>query len=113
MRKISKTRQVGHSATAMYDLVADVEKYPDFLPLCEELQVRSRTTKGDVEIITADMVVGYKAIRETFLSRVTLEPTKHQILVEYLDGPISHLENRWKFEVISDTASRVHFFTGI
>jgi coenzyme Q-binding protein COQ10 len=109
MPKISKVHKVAHSADAMFDLVADVEKYPEFLPLCEGLTIRSRKTEGDKEIITADMVVGYKAIHESFLSRVTLERNKHQILVEYLDGPISHLENLWRFEELSSTSSRVHF----
>jgi len=109
MRKISKVHSVAHSADAMFDLVADVEKYPEFLPLCESLQVRSRISEGSREIITADMVVGYKAIHEKFLSRVTLEQDKHQILVEYLEGPISHLENIWIFEPLGDKSSRVHF----
>lgn len=109
MRKISKTRNVGHSAAAMFDLVADIEKYPQFLPLCENLRVRSRVDEGPLEIITADMQVGYKAINETFLSRITLERDKHHILVEYLDGPISHLENRWRFEPLGDTTSKIHF----
>lgn len=93
----------------MFKLVSDVEKYPEFLPLCENLNVRSRQQEGAREIITADMTVGYKAIRETFLSRVTLEPETHQILVEYLDGPISHLENRWRFEDLGEGASIIHF----
>ncbi len=109
MRKFNKVHRVAHSANAMFELVADVEKYPEFLPLCESLQVRSRTTQGAREIITVDMVVGYKAIHETFLSRVILERDKHRIVVEYLDGPISHLENIWTFEALSDTSSRVHF----
>jgi len=100
---------VGHSADAMFDLVADVEKYPQFLPLCEDLTVLSRSIEGNKEIITANMSVGYKAIHEVFLSRVTLERDSQKILVEYLDGPISHLENLWWFEAISETSSRVHF----
>jgi len=106
---INKTHIVAHSAEAMFGLVADVEKYPEFLPLCEGLNVRSRIMQDNKEIITADMVVGYKAIHETFLSRVTLEGEKNRILVEYLDGPISHLENLWRFEELSATSSRVHF----
>jgi len=100
---------VSHSAEAMFDLVADVEKYPEFLPLCESLQVLSHTTEARKEIITVKMVVGYKAISEVFLSRVTLDRDNLRIMVEYLDGPISHLENLWSFEALSDTTSRVHF----
>ncbi len=109
MPTITKVHKVAHSADAMFELVADVEKYPEFLPLCEGLRVRSRVSEEEKEIITADMVVGYKAIHEVFLSRVTLERNKHRILVEYLDGPISHLENIWLFEPLSETSSRVHF----
>ncbi len=109
MRKINRTHVVGHSADAMFDLVADVEKYPEFLPLCENLKVISRAVEGDKEIVTANMAVGYKAVHEVFLSRVTLERDRQRILVEYLDGPISHLENHWWFEEISATSSRVHF----
>jgi len=100
---------VSHAADAMFDLVADVEKYPQFLPLCEDLSVLSRSIEGNKEIITANMTVGYKAIHEVFLSRVTLERKTHRILVEYLDGPISHLENLWVFEDIGEGSSRVHF----
>jgi len=109
MRKINRTHLVGHSADAMFALVADVKKYPEFLPLCEGLTVLSRSNEGGKEIITANMAVGYKAIHEVFLSRVTLERDRQRILVEYLDGPISHLENLWWFEDISETSSRVHF----
>ncbi len=109
MRKINRTHVVGHSADAMFDLVADVEKYPEFLPLCEDLSILSRATEGNKEIITANMAVGYKTIHEVFLSRVTLERDQHRILVEYLDGPISHLENLWVFEDIGEGSSRVHF----
>lgn len=109
MRKINKTHLVGHGADAMFDLVADVEKYPEFLPLCENLKVLSRSTRGNRDIIDVNMTVGYKAIHEVFLSRVTLERHNHRILVEYLDGPISHLENLWEFEAISEASSRVHF----
>ena len=92
------TRRVAHSAENMFALVADVEAYPKFLPLCQGLRVRRRTTAPDGrETIIADMDVGYKAIRETFTSRVTLDPAARKILVEYVDGPFRHLENTWGF----------------
>lgn len=91
-------RRVRHSASDMYDLVADVEKYPLFLPLCTGLRVRKRTTDEEGrEALTADMSVGYKAIRETFTSKVTLDRANLRILVQYLDGPFSKLDNRWAF----------------
>ena len=91
-------RRVRHSAADMFDLVADVEKYPYFLPLCTGLRVRKRAQDAQGrDVLTADMSVGYKAIRETFTSRVTLDRPKLEILVEYIDGPFSKLENRWTF----------------
>ena len=96
------TRRVAHSANAMFDLVADVERYPEFLPLCEELRVLRRVASGDgAETLVAEMSVGYKAIHESFTSRVTLDRTRLRILVEYVDGPFSYLENRWAFRAAS------------
>lgn len=91
-------RRVRHSASDMFELVADVEKYPLFLPLCTGLRVRKRATDAEGrEVLTADMSVGYKAIRETFTTKVTLDRANLRILVEYLDGPFSKLDNRWTF----------------
>jgi coenzyme Q-binding protein COQ10 len=91
-------RRVRHSAADMFDLVADVEKYPLFVPLCTGLKVRKRAADGEGrEVLTADMSVGYKAIRETFTSKVTLDRANYCIQVEYLDGPFSKLDNRWTF----------------
>jgi coenzyme Q-binding protein COQ10 len=83
----------------MFDLVADVEAYPDFLPLCEALKIRRRTMSDEgIETLVADMTVGFKAIRESFISRVTLDRPRLRILVEYIDGPFSQLDNRWTFK---------------
>jgi coenzyme Q-binding protein COQ10 len=100
MPMFNSTRRVKHSPEQMFALVADVEKYPQFLPLCEGLTVRKRTPRegGGGEILVADMSIGYKAIRETFTSRVTLDPDNLKILVEYVDGPFRYLENRWSFK---------------
>ena len=85
----------------MFDLVADVEKYPQFLPLCEALAVRKRERAGDKEVLIADMTVGYKAIRETFTSRVTLDPAQLAVqagsVADYASGPFRRLENSWAF----------------
>ena len=99
MPMFNSTRRVRHSPEQMFALVADVETYPQFLPLCEGLVVRRRTPReGGGEVLLADMTVGYKAIRETFTSRVTLDPDNLKILVEYVDGPFRYLENRWTFK---------------
>ena len=95
----------------MFDLVADVERYPEFVPLCHSLKVRQRTLKEDgTEVVGADMTVSFKLIRESFTSRVTLDRANLKILVEYLKGPFSNLENRWTFEPKSDGACDVGFY---
>lgn len=105
------TRRVRHRADQMFDLVADVERYPEFVPLCESLKVRQRTTDADGrEVIVADMTVSFKLVRESFTSRVTLDRPNMKILVEYLRGPFSKLENRWTFTPRGDDASDVGFF---
>ena len=110
MPMFNSTRRVRHSPEQMFALVADVEKYPQFLPLCEGLTVRRRTPReGGGEVLLADMSVGYKAIRETFTSRVTLDPENLKILVEYVDGPFRYLENRWTFK-LHETGCEIGFF---
>jgi coenzyme Q-binding protein COQ10 len=81
----------------MYALVADIQHYPEFLPLCEGLQIRSRASQGDGEVLTADMQVGYMAIRESFTTRVTLDPETPSVVAEHIRGPFRHLINRWHF----------------
>ena len=111
MPQFSTKRRVRHSAAEMFDLVADGEKYPEFVPLCSALRVKSRTDKGEgITVLIADMTVAYKIIRETFTSRVTLERPKLQILVEHLDGPFKRLQNRWTFRPTGETACEVEFF---
>lgn len=104
------TRRVPHSPDEMFDLVADVEKYPMFLPLCEALRVKTREERGARPVLVADMTIAYKIFRETFTSRVTLDREAKKILVEYLDGPFSHLENRWTFKPREGGGCEVEFF---
>jgi coenzyme Q-binding protein COQ10 len=95
----------------MFDLVADVERYPQFVPLCSALRVRSRSEQPEgVVTIVADMTVAYKLIHETFRSRVMLDRANLRILVEYLDGPFSRLENRWEFHAVQERLCDVKFF---
>jgi coenzyme Q-binding protein COQ10 len=111
MPKFSSKRRVRHSAAQMFDLVADVERYPEFVPLCKSLKIRQRTPKPDgAEIVIADMTVSFKLVREAFTSRVTLDRPNLRIMVEYLQGPFSNLENRWSFEAKSETVCDVGFF---
>jgi coenzyme Q-binding protein COQ10 len=111
MPEFSTTRRVRHSASEMFDLVADIERYPEFVPLCSALRVRSRTEEPEgVEIVVADMTVAFKLLHETFQSRVTLDRPNLQILVEYLRGPFSKMENRWEFHAVGDHVCDVKFF---
>jgi len=98
MTSFRNRRQVGHTAAEMFALVSDVEAYPKFLPLCEGMRVRRRTPAGEgVEIILAEMDVGFRAICERYTSRVTCNTPKLEIQVEYVDGPFKKLDNRWSF----------------
>jgi coenzyme Q-binding protein COQ10 len=111
MPQFSTMHRVRHSAAQMFDLVADIERYPEFVPLCRSLKVRKRIPEPEgVEILVADMTVAYKFIHETFTSRVTLDRPNLQILVEYLEGPFSKLENRWAFHPIGEQVCNVEFF---
>ena len=95
----------------MFDLVADVERYPEFVPLCRSLKVRKRSGGADgQEVIVADMTIAYKLIRETFTSRVTLDRGQLTILVEYLEGPFRRMNNRWTFRPIDEQSCEVGFF---
>jgi coenzyme Q-binding protein COQ10 len=111
MPSFSSKRGVRHSAPQMFDLVADVERYPEFVPLCKSLKIRQRTPKPDgTEIVVADMTVAFNLVRQGFTSQVTLDRPNLKILVEYLQGPFSNLENRWSFEAKSDSECDVGFF---
>ena len=110
MPQFETTRPVQHSAEQMFDLVADVERYPEFLPLCEALTVRSRKERDGKVLLVADMTVGYKAIRETFTTQVLLNKAERVIDVKYIDGPFKYLDNRWRFEAREEGGSNVNFF---
>lgn len=110
MPKYETTRRVHHSPEQMFALVADVERYPEFLPMCEALSIRSTKERDGVTMLIADMTVGYKALRETFTSNVVLKPAESIIDVSYVDGPFRYLDNRWRFEETADGGTAVHFF---
>jgi coenzyme Q-binding protein COQ10 len=110
MPQFSTKRRVKHSAADMFELVADVEQYPEFVPLCRAMRVMRRIKTGDREVVVAQMTVAYKLIKETFTSRVTLDRERLQIGVEYLDGPFSRMENQWHFHPATETTCDVEFF---
>ena len=111
MPQFRTKRRVRHAAAEMFDLVADIERYPEFVPLCQSMRVRKRTEGGEgIVTVVADMTVAYKLVRETFTSRVTLDRPNLQILVEYLSGPFSRMENRWDFHPLAEQTCEIEFF---
>ncbi len=112
MPSFRNQRRVRHRSDQMFDLVADVERYPEFVPLCTGLRVRSRRCDAQArETLIAEMAVGYKMIHETFTSRVLLDKPRLRVVVEYIDGPFRYLENIWTFrEEPEPPGSVVGFF---
>jgi coenzyme Q-binding protein COQ10 len=92
----------------MYDLVADVGKYPQFLPWTAAARIRSNEERGDHWVMDADLVISFKVFREKFTSRVVLWPDTKKIHTEYLDGPFKHMISNWRFED-TETGSNVYF----
>lgn len=93
----SETRRLPYSPGQMYDLVADVGRYPQFIPWISASRVREVTPEGDHEVMLADLVIGFKMFRERFLSRVTLWDATRRIDTEYVDGPFKHMVSTWEF----------------
>lgn len=109
MPQFETHRPVPHTPDQMFDLVADVERYPEFLPLCEALVIRNRKERDGKVLLVADMTVGYKAIRETFTTQVLLNKAERAIDVKYIDGPFKYLDNRWRFQP-TENGSSIDFF---
>ena len=105
----SETRELPYSAQQMYDLVADVARYPEFLPWTAAARIRETTDKGDHIVLLADLVISFKVFRERFGSRVTLWPEARKIDTEYLDGPFKKMVSNWAFEETGENACNVHF----
>jgi coenzyme Q-binding protein COQ10 len=102
-------RKMPYGADQMYDLVADVASYPEFLPWCAAARIRSRTDRGDFEVMEADLVISFKVFRERFGSRVTLWKDGSRIDTEYLDGPFRYLKSKWIFTEDGDGRCIVDF----
>ncbi|MEM6908004.1 MAG: type II toxin-antitoxin system RatA family toxin [Pseudomonadota bacterium] len=104
MPGIRETRRLPYSAEEIFDLVADVGRYAEFLPWVVATRVRS---DSETEMV-ADMVVGFKGLRESFVSRVTKD-RPHEISVHYVDGPLSDLDNVWKFRALGPHDCEIDF----
>jgi len=104
----SETRALPYSAAQMYELVADVANYPEFIPWISASRVRSVTPMANHAVMHADLIIGFKMFRERFLSKVTLWEADRRIDTEYVDGPFKHMNSTWRF-VDSAAGCDVHF----
>ncbi|QFT93044.1 Persistence and stress-resistance toxin PasT [Roseovarius sp. THAF9] len=106
----AETRTLPYTAQQMYDLVADVGSYPDFLPWTAAARVNSVTPQDDgSEVMEADLVISFRVFRERFSSRVVLWPEQKRIETEYLDGPFHHMRSNWEFRDIGEGQCEVGF----
>jgi coenzyme Q-binding protein COQ10 len=106
----SETRKLPYSAGQMYDLVADVGRYPEFLPWTSAARIRSRLPRADgAEVMEADLVISFKVFRERFGSRVVLWPEARRIETEYLDGPFQYMKSDWQFRDLPEGGCEVAF----
>jgi len=104
-----ETRLLPHSADQMFALVADVARYPEFLPWTSAARIRSRSPVAGGEVMEADLVISFKVFREKFGSRVVLLPGPRRIETEYLDGPLKHLKSVWLFRDRPEGGCEVEF----
>jgi coenzyme Q-binding protein COQ10 len=110
MPKHSETRILPYVARQIYDLVADVARYPEFLPWTAAARIRSRTPRPDgSEVMEADLVISFKVFRERFGSRVILWPATHKIDTEYIDGPFRYMRSTWAIRDRPEGGSEVSF----
>ena len=105
----TEKRLMPYTAQQMYDLVADIDSYPEFLPWCAAVRTRKVIPQDEKIIVDADLVIAFKVFRERFGSRVTLKPNQTTIDVEYLDGPFKYLNNHWVFTNV-DGGCEADFF---
>lgn len=109
MPRHSETRDLPYKPEQMYDLVADVGRYPEFLPWTAAARIRSREGGPEGEVMLADLVISFRVFRESFGSKVVLWPGEHRIETEYLEGPFEHMQSEWRFEP-TERGCRVHFW---
>ncbi|MEM7068342.1 MAG: type II toxin-antitoxin system RatA family toxin [Pseudomonadota bacterium] len=109
MPKLEKSHVVQHRAEDMFDLVCDVECYPEFVPLCHGINVTSRKDRDDKTLLMADMTMAYGMLSETFTTQVLMNRADLIIDVKYIEGPFKHLDNQWRFEETGERECRVHF----
>ncbi len=102
----AEKRELPYRPEQLFDLVADIERYPEFLPWCVGARVRSR----EDDLVVADLVIGFKMVRERFTSRVKLDRPNLRIDVAYTEGPFRYLNNHWVFEPLANGHCRIDFY---
>lgn len=102
----NETRVLPYTSQQMFDLVADVRHYPEFLPWCSKVRI----IREDEGMMIAELTIGYKMIRERFTSRVFLHRAEKEIRVEYISGPLKALRNEWRFSPAPKKSCKVDFF---
>ncbi len=109
MPRHAETKRLPYTAAQMFALVADVARYPEFLPWNSAARIRTRHPIEGGEVMEADLVISFKVFREKFGSRVTLLPAENRILTDYLDGPFKHLHSVWAFRDLPEGGCEVDF----
>jgi len=109
MPTYSETKILKYEPEQMFDLVADVNSYPKFLPWCSAARIHSRNMIEKNEVLEADLVISFKVFREKFASKVTLMRSENQIVTEYIDGPFKRMHSTWSFKAV-ENGSEVTFY---
>ena len=104
-----ETRNLPYTANQMYDLVADVVNYPEFLPWCAASRIKTVTSDGPRDIMTVDLIISFKVFRERFTSKVVLHSDGLFVDTEYLDGPFKYMKSTWQFADVEGGCT-VEFF---
>ncbi len=109
MPKQEESKTVNYSKDQMFDLVADIDRYDEFLPWCNNSKIINTSIKDNIKIVIADLEIGYDQFVYTYRSEVKLHKDKSEINVRNLDGPFKYLENNWKFLTVNESECEIQF----
>ena len=109
MPKQEESKTVNYSKDQMFDLVADIDRYDEFLPWCNNSKIINTSIKDGIKIVIADLEIGYDQFVYTYRSEVKLHKDKSEINVRNLDGPFKYLENNWKFVTVNESECEIQF----
>ena len=109
MPKQEESKTINYTKDQMFDLVADIDRYDEFLPWCNNSKIINTMIKDDIKIVIADLEIGYDQFVYTYRSEVKLHKDKSEINVRNLDGPFKYLENNWKFVTVNESDCEIQF----